>query len=100
VQGVCRLGEVWDFTNSRGRLRDWCCKRSRESKTQITKGYLKIAARSACKDPFGGLEFVRERSEGIEPMKCSKGGGSQNPLTKVKFRREDANSFGQKSLRS
>jgi hypothetical protein len=59
-----------------------------------------IAARSACRDPFGSLEFARESSEGIEPLKCSKGDGGQNRLAEVKFRREDAKSFGQKSLRS
>jgi hypothetical protein len=76
---VCaRLSEVWDFTNSRGRLRDCCCKRCTESKTQITRGYLKIIARSACRDPFGSLEFASESSEGIEPLKCSKGGRSKS----------------------
>jgi hypothetical protein len=66
-------------------------------KTQITRGYLKIAIRSECRDPFGGLEFARKISEGIEPMKCSNGGRGRNCLTEVKFRREDATSIYKKS---
>jgi hypothetical protein len=69
------------------------------SKTQITRGYLKVVTRSAFRDPFGSLEFTRESSEGIEPLRCSKGGGGRNRLIEVKLKREDANSFGQKSLR-
>jgi hypothetical protein len=79
-------------------LRDCCCKKPTESQTQITRGYLKVVARSACRDPFGSLEFTSEISEGIEPLKCSKGYGGRNRLTEVKFRREDATSFGKKSL--
>jgi hypothetical protein len=52
------------------------------------------------RDPFGKLEFTSESSGGITPLKCSKGDGDQNCLIEVKFRRENAESFGQKSLRS
>jgi hypothetical protein len=54
----------------------------------------KFAARSACRDPFRSLYFTRKISEGIEPLKCSKGGGGRNRLTEVKFKRKDAKSFG------
>jgi hypothetical protein len=54
---------------------------------------LKVVARSACKIPFGRLEFASERSGGISPLKCSKGGRYQNHLVKVKFRWKDAKSF-------
>jgi hypothetical protein len=32
-------------------------------------------------DPFGSHEFASEISEGIEPLKCSKGGEGRNNLT-------------------
>jgi hypothetical protein len=89
MQGVHRLSEEGGRTVA--------AKRCTESKAQITRGYLKITTRSACRDPFGSLELTSESSEGIEPMKCSKGGGGRNHLTEVKFRREDAKSYGQKS---
>ena len=88
VQGVHRMSEEG------GRTTD--ANRCMELKSQITRGYLKIATRSACKDPFGSLGFASERLEGIEPLKCSNGEGGQNHLVGVKFRWEDATSFGKK----
>jgi hypothetical protein len=51
-------------------------------------------------DIFGKLEFTSESSGRITPFKCSKGDGDQNRLIEVKFRRENTESFGHKSLRS
>jgi hypothetical protein len=52
------------------------------------------------RDPFGKLVFTSEISGRITPLKFSKGDGDQNHLIEVKFRRENIDSFGQKSSRS
>ena len=55
---------------------------------------------SVSRNPFGRLEFASERSGEIMPLECSKGDGDRTRLIEVKFRRENTESFGKKSLRS
>jgi hypothetical protein len=65
LQGVCRLSEVLGFSNPVGRVRDYCCKECIGSKTQITKGYLKVFRKEFEKRSFSKMEFASERSGGI-----------------------------------
>jgi hypothetical protein len=65
VQGVRRPSEVLDFTNPGGRLRDYCCKECTGSKTQITRGYLKVFRKECVQGSFWKLEFTSESSGGI-----------------------------------
>ena len=52
------------------------------------------------RDPFGKLEVTSEILGRITPLKCLKRDEDRNHLIEVKFRRENTESFGQKSLRS
>jgi hypothetical protein len=54
-------------------VKDYYCKECTGSKTQITKGYLKVFRKECEQEPFGSLEFASESSGEITPLKCSKG---------------------------
>jgi hypothetical protein len=73
VQGVRRPSKVLDSMNAGGRLRDYCCKECIGSKTQITRGYLKVFRKECELGSFWKLEFTSEISGGLEPLNCSKG---------------------------
>jgi hypothetical protein len=60
-----------------------------ESRTQITRGYLKDCRKECEQNSFWGLDFASESSGGIVPLKCSKGDKSRKHLIKDKFRREN-----------
>jgi hypothetical protein len=96
---VCRLGEVLDFTNPRGRLKDCCCKECTESKIQITRGYLKLPQGVHAWTLLEALS-LQEKLRRDRTFEVFKGRWRLKSSQEVKFRREDAKSFGQKSLRS
>jgi hypothetical protein len=81
VQGVHRLGEVLDFTKSKRKIERMLLQRVHRVEDPNNQRLFEISTRSACRDPFGGLEFASESSEGIEPLKCPKGDGGRNHLT-------------------
>jgi hypothetical protein len=65
VQGVRRLVEIFELINQGEELKDYCCKECTGSKTQITRGYLKVFRKECEQGSFWKLEFASESSGGI-----------------------------------
>jgi hypothetical protein len=82
-------------------LKDYCCKKCTESKTQITEGYLKVFHKECEQGSFDWkLEFASESSGGITPLKFSKGDGDRNHRIEIKFKRGEHSVVARKPFRS
>jgi hypothetical protein len=65
MHGVCKPIEALDVINPEGSLKDHYCKECAGSKTQITRGYLKVFTRSVSRIPFGSLSLQEKDQEGF-----------------------------------
>jgi hypothetical protein len=97
VQAVHRPVEALYFIDPEGRWKDYCCKECTESRTQITRGYLKDCHKECEHKSSSRLRFISESLGGLVPLKSSKEDRERNYYAKVKFSGRTPNQFGQRS---